>query len=208
MKLLQKFINKTQTFIGKIVKSCYENYMRKRLKNTDFTILCSNCIGGIIYNRLGLQFRTPTVNLWMYQRDFIRFAANIRIYQHLPLQFIETDYGYPVATLGEITIFFNHSNSCEEASADWYRRIKRINHDNLFLIMYECEDITEEDIRSLENIPCKGKLVLSNKKHPDIAYVKTMKPGKHLYGNQCIDRDWFGFRTFEKHFDYVKWLNS
>lgn len=190
-----------------MVNWLYERYRRKHLKNKDFTILCSNCIGGIIYHRLGLEFRSPTVNLWMRQRDFLKLASNLWKLEK-DLIFIDSDYEYPVAMLDDITIYFNHSKTEADARNSWNRRVKRINYDNLFLIMYDREDITKEDILSLGKIPCRGKLVLSDKVYPDIPYVKTLKPSKRLFGQQFIDRDWFGFRTFEKHFDFVKWLNQ
>lgn len=84
----------------------------------------------------------------------------------------------------------------------------RINPDNLFLIMYDREDITVDDVRAFGQIPCRGRLVLSDKSYPDIPYVKTLKPSTRLYGQQFIDLDWVGFRTFEKHFDIVKWINQ
>lgn len=207
MILVKKVRDKLQTILLKGVNSVYERHIRKKLTNNDFSILCSNCIGGTIYHRLGLQFRSPTVNLWMRQRDFLKLAANPDLV-YGELHFIHSEYDYPVAELNGITIYFNHSNTEEEARCDWERRAKRINRDNIFLIMYDREDITEEDIRAFGQIPCRGRLVLSNKEYPDIPYVKTMKPSNRLYGQQFIDRDWLGFRTFEKHFDYVSWLNQ
>lgn len=124
------------------------------------------------------------------------------------LEFYDDACGYPTARLKEITIYFNHSKAEEDARENCDRRHKRINYDNLFLIMYDREDITEADILRLKNIPCRGKIVLSHRKHPDIPYVKTMRPGTRLFGQQCIDKDWLGMRTFEKQFDYVTWLNQ
>lgn len=203
----RKVIDKLQTLLSRLFNRCYELHMRKRLKNQDFTILCSNCIGGTIYHRLGLQFRSPTVNLWMHQRDFLQLAANPDLV-YGELHFIHSDCDYPVAELNGITIYFNHSKTEEEARCSWERRAKRINRDNIFLILYDREDITEEDIRAFGQIPCRGRLVLSNREYPHIPYVKTMKPSNRLFGQQFIDRDWLGFRTFEKHFDYVSWLNQ
>lgn len=208
MNIVLKIRDKFQVLISHAVKTVYEAYMRKRLKNRDFTILCPNCIGGMIYHRLGLPFRSPTINLWMRQRDFLSFAANPRAYISQPLQFVDSDMEYPVAKLRDITIYFNHSNSCEEASADWYRRMQRINYDNIFLIMYDIEDITKEDILRFESIPCRGRLVLSDRHYPDIPYVKTIHPTERLFGKQFIDQDWLGLKTFEKHLDFVKWLNQ
>lgn len=207
MNFVMKVRDKLQTILSKEVNSVYERHIRRRLINNDFTLLCSNCIGGIIYHRLGLQFHSPTVNLWMHQRDFLKLATNPDLV-YGELHFIHSEYDYPVAELNGITIYFNHSSSEEEARRDWERRAKRINPNNIFLIMYDREDITEEDIRSFGRIPCRGCLVLSSKAYPDIPYVKTMKPSKRQFGQQFIDRDWLGFRTFEKHFDYVAWLNQ
>lgn len=37
----------------------YKWRRRKRLKNHDFTILATNCIGTVIYHDLGLEFLSP-----------------------------------------------------------------------------------------------------------------------------------------------------
>ena len=52
--------------------------MRKRLKNHSFSLISSNCIGGILYHDVGEQFRTPTINLIIPQ--FVTFAENLRYY--------------------------------------------------------------------------------------------------------------------------------
>jgi len=48
----------------------------------------------------------------------------------------------------------------------------------------------------------------SQEKEKKREHAKSMKPSNRLFGQQFIDRDWLGFRTFEKHFDYVSWLNQ
>ena len=206
--MIQKTINRFQLIISYIVEHCFEYYMRCRLKNRDFTILCSNCIGGVIYHRLGLQFRSPTVNLWMRQRDFIKFAENLSEYIEEDLIFVESEYDYPVARLKDVQIYFNHSPNEEAARRDWERRKERINYDNLFLIMYDRENLTEEDFRRFEAVPGRGRIVLSDRDHPDIGFIKTIRPSGRPMGQQFLDKDWLGMRTFEKQFDYVAWLNQ
>lgn len=206
--MIKKIVDKLQAVVSAGIERCYEWYMRRRLKNRDFTILCSNCIGGVIYHRLGLRFRSPTVNLWLHQRDFIKLAENLSGYINEELIFVESEYDYPVARLKDILIYFNHSRNHEDARNDWNRRKERINFENLFLIMYDRENLTEDDFRRFEAIPCRGRVMLSDKGHPGYDYVKTIKPSKRPMNQQCLDRDWFGLRTFEKHFDYVKWLNQ
>ena len=74
--------------------------------------------------------------------------------------------------------------------------------------MYDRDGITEEDIRQLEQVPCRAKVVLSDKSHSGIDYILKMNPTKSPDGQQCVDVDWLGIRTYEKQFDYVKWLNE
>lgn len=206
--VIQKISDKLQFELSKLVNHCYEQSVRRRLKNTDFSILCSNCIGGVIYHRLGLQFQSPTVNLWMHQRDFIRFVSDLREYLDEELVFVESEYDYPVARLKDVQIYFNHSPNEEAARRDWERRKERINYDNLFLIMYDRENLTEEDFRRFEAVPGRGRIVLSDRDHPDIGFIKTIRPSGRPMGQQFLDKDWLGMRTFEKQFDYVAWLNQ
>lgn len=76
------------------------NFYRNKLKNSDFTILCSNCVGGCIYHRLGKEFLSPTINLYFEQPDFVQFLLHLDYYCDEELLFIESDRSYPVATLG------------------------------------------------------------------------------------------------------------
>lgn len=191
--------------LSKIINRRYEEKMRAKLQADNFSIICSNCIGGTIYHRLGKQFLSPTINCWMHQSDFLKFVFDLKYYLSLNLEFIETEYNYPVALCGDVKIFFNHSKTKEEAAESWNRRKGRVNYDNLFVIMYD-RGITEGDIRKLGTLTCKNKIVLSDKPRP-IDYVLTMKPHNRPNGEQFLDRDSFGMRTYEKHFDYVKWLN-
>ena len=79
----------------------YEIKLRKAVSNAGFTILASNCIGGIVYHSLKMQFLSPTVNLWMIEKDFQKFCFDIRYYVDQKLTFIESDKAFPVAELGE-----------------------------------------------------------------------------------------------------------
>lgn len=202
-KIYHKFINLVCINYNKI----YERNLRNKLKNKDFSIICSNCIGGIIYNRLGQKFLSPTINLWMHQDDFLKFVLNLKEYISKDIIFIDSNCSYPVGQLGDIKIHFNHSKSEIEAKSDWDRRKNRINYENLFIIMYDRDNITEDDIKKLNSINCRNKIVLSNKEYDDIDYVIKINPTKKINGQQYLDRDILGRMTFEKYFDYVKWLN-
>ncbi|WP_281526292.1 DUF1919 domain-containing protein [Intestinibacter bartlettii] len=208
MIILRKIYNKLLNLIKKYYSLIYESKLRRKLKNKNFSIVCSNCIGGIIYHRLGHQFLSPTINLWMHQDDFIKFVLNLKEYISKDVEFIESEYDYPVGVLGDIKIYFNHSKTQEEARASWYNRKSRINYDNLFIIMYDRDGITKEDIKKLEQVDCRNKIVLSDKVYPDIDYVLTIKPNyDKINGQQYLDKDILDRMTFEKYFDFVKFIN-
>lgn len=205
--MIRRIRNRICITVRRIIDSSFEKKLRRKLKNDQFSILCSNCIGGIIYHRLGKQFLSPTINMWMHQGEFLIFLENLDEALEQELVFIKTKYDHPVAQLttkgGSVNLYFNHAKTEEEADRNWTRRKARINRDNLFVIMYDTDNITEDDIRRLEKIQCRNKIVLSANKR-DIPYVLTIK-SKGASNYLATDR--FGRRDFEKKFDYVEWLN-
>ena len=193
-----------------------DNRFRKRLKNDGFTILCSNCIGGCIYHRLGKQFLTPTINMFMMQPDFIKFLLHLDYYLAEPLQFIASSEPTPVARVGgeknnvpKITLHFNHAKSPDEAKDFWNRRKTRINKDNLFIILYNLDGITEEQLHLLDNYPCKNKVVLTSSPLQNISWSKFIRrPRFGQYPDSYLGRDFFGRRHYEKKWDFVDFLNK
>ena len=63
------------------------------------------------------------------------------------------------------------------------------------------------EILKLQDYPCRNKVVYSSRSYSNIPYVHTMQ-GQDPLDVQCTDKDRFGIRTFEKQFDYVRFLNS
>ena len=187
----------------KSVISRFEKRLRRRLKNESFSIICSNCIGGIIYHRLNKEFLSPTINLWFYQNEFIKFISDIHTYLNYDLEFVQGIRDYPVAFLGDIRIFFLHYNSESEAREAWERRKARINFDNLYIILIDTDGITEEDIKGLKKISCRNIVILSNKERKGLEYIQPIR-----CDGRFTDKDKNGLRVFEKQWDYVKWLNS
>ena len=115
--------------IGKILRKAYEKvsniWYRMRLKNDNFTIITNTCIAGVMYHKLGKQFLSPTINLWMEDPDFYRFARNMDYYFAQPLRFVQGIDSTPTAYCGDVVIHFNHYKSDEEANEKWEKRKKR-----------------------------------------------------------------------------------
>lgn len=186
---------------------------RSRLTNRDFSLLASNCIGGIIYNHYGCRFLSPTINLRIPSNDFIKFILNIKEFLAQD-DFEFVDGGYyrcPSAILhNEIFINFTHYNTGEEAILKWSERKKRINWDNLFVILNDCDGVTEDDMRRLSGINCKGIVIFTSKQYKDIPYAFYIDKynGEPNIGN-ILKKNWLtGIREYEKYFDFTAWLNE
>lgn len=54
--------------------------LRARLSNRDFTFLTNNYNGGFIYHDLGLQFTSPTINLYFIYDHFLRLLEDFDYY--------------------------------------------------------------------------------------------------------------------------------
>lgn len=135
---------------------------RAKAKNIgDVTLLCNNCLGGVIFHELNLKFLSPTINLWMYPADFIKYCSNLRHYSSCSLDFVDfyryfPNYqgkSYPVALLDDIVIFFQHYKTEDEAREKWEERTKRINYGNIHCILSERDGCTIEHLRAFSNLP-------------------------------------------------------
>ncbi len=185
--------------------------MRNELTNKTPTFLCPNCIGGLLFHDLGLQFRSPTVNLMMYQTDFLKFVLHMDDYLGQELQFFEhPEYKFPCAHLGDITIHFTHYQSKEEAAHAWYDRSKRIDINNMFVFLEERDGLTKEDIVQLGAIHARGLVVFTAHAYPDIPYALQIPKYENdgEVGNILRKSYWDDHREYEEYFDFVRWFNE
>ena len=58
------------------------------VKPNDVSIISQNCIGGVFYHDIGMQFLSPTINLFIKEPDFVRFALNLRHYMECELKML------------------------------------------------------------------------------------------------------------------------
>ena len=188
----------------------FQKRNRNRLKNTDFTLLASNCLGGIIYHELGVRFDSPTINIRMDSPDFIRFVSDIHRYLDAELLFVETDEPFPVAILDDIKIYFVHYKTNDEAKEKWEERKKRIHWDSIYILTNDADGVTTSDLDRLKSIEyAKGIAVFSAKDYEGYDFIYKMpsqRDGKMI--NYMQVNKMRGLREFELHFDYVGWLNG
>ena len=201
-------------FSSKIFTAIWFKVLRFKLHNKDFSLITPNCIGGIIYHRLGVEFKSPTINLlFPDKKQYLRFVLNLPQYLSEELKFTDNNSvgGCPVAFLGDVEIRFVHYNSAEEAAKKWNERKKRVNYDNLFIIMDDVKDINYDDIKKFGSIKCKGKVLFTAKEYPEFDYVLPLShyKGKQRVGSYMLEKNPFTQTfPFDHDFDYIKWLNT
>lgn len=194
----------------KLAVCCRLHRKRKKLRNKDMTIFSQNCVGGVMYHDLGLQFRSPTINLFMSTPDFVSFLENPKSYLQLPLDFIDSNCPYPVAKLGDLTIYFVHYMTPEEASEKWEARKKRINWDNVFVVMTDRDGCDIETVRRFEALPYQNRVLFSSKVFEDAPHCIALKryEKQKMVGNLNEYISIFGKRVYEEGLDEVAWFNQ
>lgn len=157
-------------------------YRLKKLKkhgiSTDFSIISNNCWAGFVYQHYGLPYLTPTVGMFFFAQDYIKFIYDIKSYLNAPLEFITLEnsryvdtlkkYGKecvncPIAKCLDIEIIFMHYHSPEEAEKKWRRRISRINWNNVIYKFSEMNGCTVDDLRAFDSLPVKNKVMFTHK---------------------------------------------
>ena len=192
--------------------------MRRNLRNKEFTLLTPDCIGGRLYHDLRLQFRSPTINLMMFQPHFLLFVSNIEEYVDGSFTFYsDAEYTCPCAKLKpkkedlpEIIVHFSHYDDKDIAEKKWRERAKRINWDNIFVLIEERDGITEEELKRLANLNVKGVVAFTYNKYTEMPYSVYL-PKYHNdgeVGNILARRYWDDSREYERIFDFVKWFNE
>ena len=60
--------------IIKMKRNIHHLILRRRIHKKSFTLISQNCVGGVIYNMLDIPFKTPTINLYINDEDFVKPA--------------------------------------------------------------------------------------------------------------------------------------
>ena len=117
---MEEFVN----FIKNKLQDHINQRNQKRLTNSTPTIIASNCTGGFLYHWLGLEFRSPFINLYMTPEDFLTAMENFEDFINTPIRECENnDHDYPVGIGAyEKKIHFMHYPSFDSAVTTWNRR--------------------------------------------------------------------------------------
>lgn len=201
----------------RLVKPEYDRFLAKRrarLRRSDFSIICANCIGGVMYHDLGLEFLSPTVNLTISMPNLVKMAGNLKWYMEQPLTEQTTDEPYPVARLGEgddaVQVNFLHYDTFQDAREKWEERKRKINYDRLVLVGVEKQECSYEILRRFDGLPWPNKLIFTHLPYPEFSsacYIKGFEHQSEL-GTLTNFKRQFLMRRYMDDFDYVSFLNG
>lgn len=209
--MITSIITKIKNKIVNLEYDCYLRCKRKRLENKRPTIISNNCVGGVIYHDLGLEFTSPTVNVGFKADDFISFLENMEYYLSQDVIKVEKpNYKYFVGSIGDMMVDFGHYKSFEEAKAKWIERKKRLDYDNIYVVMTERDGCSLETIERFENLKLKHKVLITHIPLPQFKSTYYM-PGFENESELGVVTDFkpgFWRRRYIDSFDYVRFFNT
>lgn len=134
---------------------------RQMLTASDFSIISQNCIGGVLYHDMGMQFLSPTINTFIREPDFVKLCCDPEYYMNLPLQ-MHWEEEYPVGRLDDVEIHFMHYETCKEARESWERRKKRINYDKILVLATDRDGFDGQVYEQWKKVPYPKVLFTAN----------------------------------------------
>ena len=191
---------------------------RARLTNYTPTLICSNCVGGILYHWLGLKFYSPFINLYMDNNDFLTALENFD--EFIAGKIVEdtnpnNKYPIGIGIHGE-KIHFMHYPDFQTAISKWNERKERIDKSNMGIMLTNfgigiASDETNNGgiIERFNKLPFKHKKIFSGEdiNNRDIVYLKGYNKVR-AYKNINRTQNILSGERYIDQFDYVNFING
>ena len=207
--MIKKILKEIRLRINKFGSS----YRRKKLKIKNLTIISNNCWAGIVSQYLGIKYYTPTIGLYFFSEEYIKFLERFDYYIKQKLEIIDTkDSKYYdemikknhknaiVGKLDDVEIVFLHMKTGKEAIEKWNKRVKRINRRNIIFKFCEQNECSSEHIKRFENLPFKNKICFTTKEYPG---YKSVIWFKDQVKNEEVVRDYYESHKYLNIIDYI-----
>ena len=209
--LMKKILRKIRLAINRIGSSS----RRKMIKSPNPTIISNNCYAGIVYEYLGLKFNSPTIGIYFYAPEYIKFCKNFDYYIKKKLKFItykdskyrdelirRKEQNVIIGVLDDVEIVFLHYKTKQEAKNKWERRCKRINKKCLIFKFCDQNLCSENDIVEFDKLPYKNKFCFTSKDYPDLKSTIWIKRDKN---RQEVKKDYY---VGHKYFNIIDFINT
>ena len=211
-------------FLNGIVKLCmilprmvYHRRKGKNLYNKHVTLICNNCVGGVIFHDLSLRFNSPTINLDIQPKEFINFVNNLRDYICCELEEIhDASVNFPVGRLslpngrGDVYVNFMHYSSFNRAKEKWEERKNRINWNNIFVLL-EGPSFNSELLDMCAKVEYPLSVIGPEKTEIEAAYpfYHGFKWYNNWHPGKSVDyKHTFSLKRYLDDFDYISFLNG
>lgn len=188
-------------------------YRRRKIKDLHFTIISNNCWAGHVYRYFSVNYMTPTIGLYFFADDYIRFCKDLKKYIDAELTFIdkkdskhyedhiERNTTCPIGKLLDVEIVFLHYKTEAEAYEKWNRRKARINWKHIVVKFSQQNKCCIKDLLEFDQLPYKTKFVFTTKDYSLDSQVIW-----HEYANQ--DEILNDTTNFSKRIDLVRFINQ
>lgn len=176
---------------------------KRKLTQSTGTILSQNCVGGVFYHDMGLEFLSPTINLFFEAEDFVKFVNNLAYYLSLEME-MSLDREYPVGILGDINVHFYHYATADEAKAAWERRKKRVDYHKILVLTTDRDGFTRETFAKWCEISYPKILFTAQSEyegHPDVIYYPEFEK------DGCVTNDLIEKRLFYRANKLIERMN-
>lgn len=172
----------------------------QRLIPDDVTIISSNCLAGRIMQDKGMKYNTPTLGLFIMGPDMNEFLLHLKHYlleskiefqSHSKWSCMDErrarwSHWYPIGWLdgGKVEIHFLHYHTEQEAAEKWYRRAKRVDFNNLIVLVSQQNLSSVDDIIEFCKLPIQNKYIFSSEdiKNDSVIYMSEFA-GKGQVGD-------------------------
>lgn len=207
-----------KTFLPRIHKAIIRFKYKKRI---NCSIISQDCVGGVIYNMLGKQFLTPTINMFIEGENFVKLCKNPNKYisvDAIPIcdSFIDpinNNIRYPKIKVLDIELCALHYKNAQEACQAYNRRRARFVFEN-YVIIANTGNLKNDPLLIKELLSMNNAIVYGNnplfKEFKNYVYLDDFI--FHSDERQIIRPDLTsvvprsGERVFEHYFKIWKWL--
>lgn len=200
MNLLEKATLRLRLYKGNLQNYLYGIYLRNKLKKKDFSIICNNCYAGHLYEILGRPYNTPTVGLYFFAEDYVKFVSNLKEYLKEDVKFVDKSrfkecqlehdkLKYPIGMLSNnLEIHFLHYKTQTEAQTKWNRRKARLNINNLLVMMNDQNAFDDNLMPEFDSIPYPKIFFSSRHRKGDNVRVISYYSGRNHVGDMYNDK--------------------
>lgn len=184
----------------------------RKLKDTEFCIVSSTCVGSRIYQILGRQYNTPFVGLRIQPPCFAKLVADFETYMAKELTFAPNskypdhpkarrrDTPCPIGLLGDVELQFIHYASEDDAAEKWNKRKARMDHTKLYYILVVPKTCDQEIISQFTESAPQRKVCFHRQeelKMRSCIYIPSNKKSFNLYSQ---------YHKLVGHFDFADWI--